>query len=57
MAISESTQSGRKKLIISRLTQNQLQFHDGTKNRLNTLSQRQLGMGGHLRYNQIERKN
>ena len=37
MAISESTKSGREKLIFLRFTQKPLQIHNGTKNRLNTL--------------------
>ena len=37
IAISESTKSGREKLILSRFTQKPLQIHNGTKNRLNTL--------------------
>ena len=37
IAISESTKSGRKKLIFSRFMQKPLQIHTGTKNRLNTL--------------------
>ena len=37
IAISESTKSGREKLIFLRFTQKPLQIHNGTKNRLNTL--------------------
>ena len=37
IAISESTKSGREKLIFSRFTQKPLQIHNRTKNRLNTL--------------------
>ena len=40
ITISESTKSGGEKLIFSRFTQIQLQIHDGTENRLNTLSHR-----------------
>ena len=35
--------SGREKLIFSPFTQKQLENHDRTKNRLNTLSQQLLG--------------
>ena len=37
IAISESTKSGREKLIFSQFTQKRLQIHNGTKNKLNTL--------------------
>ena len=37
IVISESTKSGRKKIIFSRFTQKPLQIHTGTKNRLNAL--------------------
>ena len=37
IAISESTKSGRAKLIFPRFTQKQLQIHDGTEIRLNTV--------------------
>ena len=43
ITISEFTKSGREKLIFSRFTQKQLQIHNGTKNRLNTFSDRLLG--------------
>ena len=42
ITISESTNSGREKLIFSWFSQKQLQIHDGTENRLNALSQRLL---------------
>ena len=43
ITISESKKSGRERLILlTRFIQKQLQIHDGTKNRLNTLSHRLL---------------
>ena len=41
---SESTKSGREKLIFSRFEQKQLQIHVGTENKLNMLSHRLLGL-------------
>ena len=42
IAILGSSKSGQEKLIFSPFTQEQLQIHDGTKNRLNRLSYRLL---------------
>ena len=45
ITISESMKSGQEKLLFSPFTQKQPEIHNGTKNRLNTLSGQLLGGG------------